>query len=123
MTIMRRASVTGKCYLLSTILHDFPQERFSPVGRDGELLESRPRFWLYIYFRYYRKKDGKPVSGLRPFSSARHALRFISQYAGKGLIDDIYFVDSRDRKSYDVFPDYANIKLLPLQASFDYPDE
>lgn len=120
---MRRASVTGKRYLLSTILHDFPQERFSPVGRDGESLESRPRFWLYVYFRYYRKEDGKPVSGLRPFSSARHALRFISQYVGKGLIDDMYFVDSKERKSYDVFPDYVNIKFLPLQSSFDYPDE
>lgn len=123
MMIMRRASVTGRRYLLSAILHDFPQERFSPVGRDGELLESRPRFWLYIYFRYYRKVDGRPVSGLRPFSNARHALRFISQYAGKGLIDDIYFVDSKERKSYDVFPDYVNIKLLPLQASFGFQYE
>ena len=121
--IVRRASVTGRRYLLSAILHDFPQERFSPVGRDGELLEPRPRFWLYIYFRYYRKVDGRPVSGLRPFSNARHALRFISQYAGKGLIDDIYFVDSKERKSYDVFPDYVNIKLLPLQSTFDFPDE
>lgn len=120
---MKRASVIGRRYLLSAILHDFPQERFSLVGRDGELLESRPRFWLYVYFRYYRKEDGKPVSGLRPFSDARRALRFISQYAGKGLIDDIYFVDSKERKSYDVFPDYAKINLLPLQFSFDYPDE
>nr|DAG75283.1 MAG TPA: hypothetical protein [Microviridae sp.] len=119
MTIMRRASVTSKRYLLSTILHDFPQERFSPVGRDGELLESRPRFWLYIYFRYYRKKDGKLISGLRPFSGARPALRFISQHAGKNLIDDIYFVDSKERKSYNVYCDYSNIKLLPLQAAFD----
>lgn len=117
---MRRASVTGRRYLLSTILHDFPQERFSPVGRDGELLESRPRFWLYIYFRYYRKVDGRPVSGLRPFSNARHALRFISQYAGKNLIDDIYLVDSKERKSYDVICDYVNIKLLPCQSSFDF---
>ena len=120
---MRQASVTSRRYLLSAILHDFPQECFSPVGRDGELLESRPRFWLYIYFRYYRKEDGKLVSGLRPFSNSRHALRFISQYAGKNLIDDMYFVDSKERKSYDVFPDYANIKLLPLQSSFDFPNE
>lgn len=119
---MKRANMPVK-YFLSTILRDFPQERFSPVGRDGELLEPRPRFWLYIYFRYYRKVDGRPVSGLRPFSNARHALRFISQHVNKGLIDDVYFVDSKERKSYDVFPDYANIKLLPLQPTFDFPDE
>lgn len=115
--------MTSKRYLLSAILSDFPQETFSPVGRDGELLDPRPRFWLYIYFRYHRRKDGKPISGLRPFPSARPALRFISQYVGKGLIDDIYFVDSKDRKSYNVVCDYANIKLLPIQSTFDFPDE
>lgn len=123
MMIMRRASVTGRRYLLSAILHDFPQERFSPVGRDGELLEPRPRFWLYIYFRFHRREDGKIVSGLRPFSNARHALRFISQYAGKNLIDDIYFVDAKARKCYDVVCDYNRVNLLPFQASFDFQYE
>lgn len=121
--IMRRASVKSKTYRLSAILNDFPQETFSPVGRDGELLDPRPRFWLYIYFRYNRRGDGKPVSGVRTFPGARPALRFISQYVGKGLIDDIYFVDSKERKSYEVFPDYVNVKLLPIQFTFDYPDE
>lgn len=121
--IMKRAGVKTRTYRLSDLLRDFPQERFSPVGRDGELLESRPRFWLYIYFRYYRKVDGRPVSGLRPFSNARHALRFVSQYAGKNLIDDVYFVDSKERKSYDVYCDYNNIKMLPLQAFFDFQYE
>lgn len=123
MIAMRRASVTGKRYLLSELLYDFPQERYCPIGRNGESLPSRPRFWLYIYFRYYRKEDGKPVSGSRPFSNARHALRFISQYAGKNLIDDMFFLDSKERKSYDVVVDYVNIKFLPLQTAFDFPDE
>ena len=84
---------------------------------------SQSRYWWYVYFRFYRKEDGKVVSGCRPFSKARPALRFISKYAGKNLIDDVYFVDSKERKSYDVFPDYANIKFLPLQFTFDYSDE
>ena len=103
---------------LSDLLRDFPEVFYTPVLRDGSLGQSRPRYWLYIYFRFHRREDGKIVSGLRPFSKARHALRFISQYAGKNLIDDIYFVDSKERKSYDVYCDYNNINLLPLQASF-----
>ena len=108
---------------LSELLGDFPEVSYTPVLRDGSCGQPRPRYWLYIYFRFYRREDGKVVSGCRPFSRGRHALRFISQYAGKNLIDDIYFVDSKERKSYDVFPDYVNIKLLPFQSAFDYPDE
>ena len=117
---MKRATVKGKSYRLSELLHDFPKARYYPVGRGGELLSPRPRFWLYVYFRFFRKKDGKCVSGCRPFNNPRQALRFISLYAGKNLIDDIYFVDAQDRKSYDVFPDYVNIKLLPLQSSLEF---
>lgn len=117
---MKRANVKGKTYRLSDLLHDFPQERYYPVGRNGELLSPRPRFWLYVYFRFFRKEDAKCVSGCRPFRNPRQALRFISLYAGKNLIDDIYFVDSKARKSYDVYPDYVNIKLLPLQSSFEF---
>lgn len=108
---------------LSDLLSDFPEVSYTPVLRDGSFGQPRPRYWLYIYFRFYRRGDGKIVSGCRPFSRGRHALRFISQYVGKGLIDDIYFVDSKERKSYDVFPDYVNIKFLPLQSTFDFPDE
>ena len=108
---------------LSELLSDFPEVSYTPVLRDGSYGEPRPRYWLYIYFRFYRKEDGKVVSGLRPFSKARLALRFISQYAGKGLIDDIYFVDSKERKSYDVYCDYNNVKMLPLSSAFDYPYE
>jgi hypothetical protein len=105
---------------LSELLSDFPEGYYRPVSKSGRYLELRPRYWLYVYFRFYRKEDGKVVSGCRPFSKARPALRFISQYAGKNLIDDVYFVDSKERKSYDVYCDYNNIKLLPLQASFDF---
>lgn len=108
---------------LSELLSDFPEVSYTPVMRDGSFGETRPRYWLYIYFRFYRREDGKIVSGLRPFSRARHALRFISQYAGKGLIDDIYFVDSKERKSYDVICDYNNIKFLPVQANLDFQYE
>ena len=108
---------------LSELLSDFPEGYYRPVSKSGRYLELRPRYWLYVYFRFYRKEDGKVVSGCRPFSKARPALRFISQYAGKNLIDDIYFVDSKERKSYDVYCDYNNIKLLPLQASFDFQYE
>lgn len=117
---MRRASVKNKVYFLSDLLHDFPQERYYPVGRNGELLSSRPRFWLYVYFRFFRKKDAKCVSGCRPFSNPRRAIRFISLYAGKDLIDDIYLVDSKERKSYNVYPDYAHINLLPIQPSLEF---
>lgn len=108
---------------LSELLSDFPEVSYTPVLRDGSYGEPRPRYWLYVYFRFYRREDGKVVSGCRPFSRVRHALRFISQHVGKGLIDDMYFVDSKERKSYDVICDYANIKLLPLQPTFDFPDE
>ena len=108
---------------LSELLGDFPEVSYTPVLRDGSCGQPRPRYWLYIYFRFYRREDGKVVSGCRPFSKARPALRFISQYAGKNLIDDIYFVDSKERKSCDVYCDYNNIKLLPLQASFDFQYE
>ena len=121
--VMKRASVKSKTYFLSDLLRDFPQELYTPVGRDGEPLLPRPRFWLYVYFRFFRKEDGKCISGCRPFRSSRPALRYISLYAGKNMIDDIYFVDAKERKSYDVFPDYVNIKLLPLQSSFDFSDE
>lgn len=117
---MKRASVKNKAYRLSDLLHDFPQERYYPVGRNGELLSPRPRFWLYVYFRFFRKGDSRVVSGCRPFQNSRQALRFISLYAGKNLIDDIYFVDSKERKSYDVYPDYVNIKLLPIQTSLEF---
>ena len=103
---------------LSELLSDFPEVYYRPVSKSGCYLEPRPRYWLYVYFRFYRKKDGKVVSGCRPFSKARPAYRFISQYVG--FIDDIYFVDSKERKSYDVCCDYNNIKLLPFQASFDF---
>lgn len=105
---------------LSELLSDFPEDYYRPVSKSGRCLELRPRYWLYVYFRFYRKEDGKVVSGCRPFSKARPALRFISQYAAMNLIDDIYFVDSKERKSYDVYCDYNNIKLLPLQAFFDF---
>lgn len=108
---------------LSELLSNFPEVSYTPVLRDGSCGQPRPRYWLYIYFRFYRPGDGKIVSGLRPFSRARHALRFISQYAGKGLIDDVYFVDSKERKSYDVCCDYNNIKLLPLSGTFDFQYE
>lgn len=121
--IMKRAGVKTRTYRLSDLLRDFPQELYTPVDRNGEPLLPRPRFWLYVYFRFFRKEDGKCVSGCRPFSKARPALRFISQYAGKNLIDDIYFVDSKERKSYDVYCDYNNIKLLPCQSSFDFQYE
>lgn len=105
---------------LSELLSDFPEVSYTPVLRDGSYGQPRPRYWLYIYFRFHRREDGKIVSGCRPFSRGRHALRFISQYVGKGLIDDIYFVDSKERKCYDVIYDYNNIKLLPLSAAFDF---
>lgn len=108
---------------LSDLLRSFPEGYYRPVSKSGRYLELRPRYWLYVYFRFYRKEDGKVVSGCRPFSKARLALRFISQYAGKNLIDDIYFVDSKERKSYDVYCDYNNINLLPLHASFDFENE
>lgn len=108
---------------LSELLSDFPEVYYRPVSKSGRYLELRPRYWLYVYFRFYRKEDGKVVSGCRPFSKARHALRFISQYAGKNLIDDIYFVDSKERKSYDVICDYNNIKFLPVQANLDFQYE
>lgn len=108
---------------LSDLLSDFPEVPYTPVLRDGSYGEPRPRYWLYVCFRFYRKEDGKVVSGCRPFSKARPALRFISRYAGKNLIDDIYFVDSKERKSYDVYCDYNNIKLLPCQSSFDFQYE
>lgn len=105
---------------LSDLLSDFPEVSYTPVLRDGSCGQPRPRYWLYIYFRFYRREDGKIVSGCRPFSRGRLALRFISQYVGKGLIDDIYFVDSKERKCYDVICDYNNIKLLPCQFAFDF---
>ena len=108
---------------LSELLSDFPEVSYTPVLRDGSYGEPRPRYWLYVYFRFHRREDGKIVSGLRPFSKARHALRFISQYSGKNLIDDVYFVDSKERKSYDVYCDYNNIKMLPCQSSFDFQYE
>lgn len=120
--MMRRTSV-NKSYRLSALLRDFPEERYYPIGRDGNLLKPRPRFWLYIYFRFYRKEDGKVVSGCRPFSNSRQAYRFLSLYAGKSLVDDIYLVDSKDRKSYDVICDYNNIKFLPLQSNMEFEYE
>ena len=105
---------------LSDLLRSFPEVSYRPVLRDGSYGEPRPRYWLYVYFHFYRKEDGKVVSGLRPFSKSRQALRFISKYAGKNLIDDIYFVDSKDRKSYDVYCDYNNIDLLPFPAFLDF---
>ena len=117
---MKRASVKNKAYRLSDLLHDFPQERYYPVGRNGELLSPRPRYWLYVYFRFHRKEDGKIVSGLRPFSNGRQAYRFISWYFGQNLIDDIYFVDSKDRKSYDVICDYNNIRFIERSLPFEY---
>ena len=66
-----------------------------PVLRDGSYGQPRPRYWLYIYFRFHRREDGKIVSGLRPFSKARH----------------------------DVYCDYNNIKLLPVQANLDFQYE
>lgn len=110
--------------MLSVLLREFPEARYRSLRRDGSLSSTlRPRYWLYIYFRFYRQGDGKLISGCRPFSNARQALRFISQYAGKNLIDDVYFVDSKERKVFDVYCDYNNIKLLPLQASFDFENE
>lgn len=108
---------------LSELLSDFPEVSYTRVLRDGSYGEPRPRYWLYIYFRFHRREDGKIVSGCRPFSKGRHALRFISQYAGRNLIDDIYFVDAKARKCYDVVFDYNRVKLLPLQASFDFQYE
>lgn len=108
---------------LSALLSDFPEVSYTPVLRDGSCGQPRPRYWLYIYFRFYRREDGKVVSGCRPFSKGRHALRFVSQCAGKNLIDDIYFVDAKARKCYDVVCDYDRVKLLPLQASFDFQYE
>lgn len=108
---------------LSELLSDFPEGYYRPVSKSGCYLELRPRYWLYVYFRFYRKEDGKVVSGCRPFSKGRLALRFISQYAGKNLIDDIYFVDAKARKCYDVVCDYNRVSLLPLQASFDFQYE
>ena len=108
---------------LSELLSDFPEVSYTPVLRDGSYGQPRPRYWLYIYFRFHRREDGKIVSGCRPFSKARHALRFISQYAGKNLIDDIYFVDAKYRKCYDVVCDYNCVKFLPLQAAFDFQYE
>lgn len=105
---------------LSELLGDFPEVSYTPVLRDGSCGQPRPRYWLYVYFRFYRKEDGKVVSGCRSFSRGRHALRFISQYAGKNLIDDIYFVDAKARKCYDVVCDYNRVNLLPLQAAFDF---
>ncbi len=108
---------------LSELLGDFPEVSYTPVLRDGSYGQPRPRYWLYVYFRFYRKKDGKVVSGCRPFSKGRLALRFISQYAGKNLIDDIYFVDAKARKCYDVVCDYNRVNLLPFQAAFDFQYE
>lgn len=108
---------------LSELLSDFPEGYYRPVSKSGRYLELRPRYWLYVYFRFYRKEDGKVVSGCRPFSKGRLALRFVSQYAGKNLIDDIYFVDAKARKCYDVVCDYNRVSLLPLQASFDFQYE
>ena len=108
---------------LSELLGDFPEVSYTPVLRDGSYGQPRPRYWLYVYFRFHRREDGKIVSGCRPFSKARRALRFISQYAGKNLIDDVYFVDAKARKCYDVVCDYNRVKLLPLQASFDFQYE
>lgn len=108
---------------LSELLSDFPEGYYRPVSKSGCYLELRPRYWLYVYFRFYRKEDGKVVSGCRPFSKGRLALRFISQYAGKNLIDDIYFVDAKARKCYDVVCDYNRVNLLPLQAAFDFQYE
>ena len=105
---------------LSELLGDFPEVSYTPVLRDGSYGQPRPRYWLYVYFRFYRKEDGKVVSGCRPFSKGRLALRFISQYAAMNLIDDIYFVDAKARKCYDVVCDYNRVNLLPLQAFFDF---
>lgn len=108
---------------LSELLSDFPEVSYTPVLRDGSCGQPRPRYWLYIYFRFHRREDGKIVSGCRPFSKGRHALRFISQYAGRNLIDYIYFVDAKARKCYDVVCDYNRVKLLPFQSSFDFQYE
>lgn len=108
---------------LSELLRDFPEVSYTPVLRDGSYGQPRPRYWLYIYFRFHRREDGKVVSGCRPFSRGRHALRFLSQYVGLGLIDDIYFVDAKERKCYDVVCDYNSIKFLPFQTSFYFEDE
>lgn len=108
---------------LSELLSDFPEVSYTPVLRDGSYGQPRPRYWLYIYFRFFRREDGKIVSGCRPFSKGRLALRFISQHVGKGLIDDIYFVDAKARKCYDVACDYNRVKLLPVQAAFDFQYE
>ena len=108
---------------LSELLGDFPEVSYTPVLRDGSCGQPRPRYWLYIYFRFHRREDGKIVSGCRPFSKGRHALRFISQCAGKNLIDDIYFVDAKARKCYDVVCDYNRVSLLPFQAAFDFQYE
>lgn len=108
---------------LSELLSDFPEGYYRPVSKSGRYLEFRPRYWLYVYFRFYRKEDGKVVSGCRPFSKGRLALRFISQCADKNLIDDIYFVDAKARKCYDVVCDYNRVNLLPFQAAFDFQYE
>lgn len=108
---------------LSELLSDFPEVSYTPVLRDGSYGQPRPRYWLYIYFRFHRREDGKIVFGCRPFSRGRHALRFISQYAGKNLIDDIYFVDAKARKCYAVVCDYNRVNLLPLQSAFDFQYE
>lgn len=108
---------------LSELLIDFPEVSYTPVLRDGSCGQPRPRYWLYIYFRFHRRGDGKIVSGCRPFSKGRHAFRFISQYAGKNLIDDIYFVDAKARKCYDVVCDYNRVNFLPFQAAFDFQYE
>lgn len=116
---MRRASEPRK-FRLSELLKDFPEERYIPFDKLGYKLRSRPRYWLYVYFRFHRKEDGKIVSGLRPFSNGRQAYRFISRYFGQNLIDDIYFVDSKDRKSYDVICDYNNIRFIERSLPFEY---
>ena len=88
--------------------------------RDLFACAGTPLLYKQNLFRFYRREDGKVVSGCRPFSRGRHALRFISEYAGKNLIDDIYFVDAKARKCYDVVCDYNRVKLLPCQSAFDF---
>ena len=58
---MRRASESRK-FRLSELLKDFPEERYIPFDKLGYKLRSRPRYWLYVYFRFHRKEDGKIVS-------------------------------------------------------------
>ena len=69
------------------------------------------------------KKFEKRYAGYTFKNLEASAFRFISQYAGKNLIDNIYFVDSKERKVYDVYCDYNNIELLPLQSAFDFQYE